>query len=123
MPTAGNLVLGLLLQLPAAVAHGGDAGHGGHGGGNSTADMPKDESEYPPSYFAHPEHVGVIYAHITLMVLAWVFVLPVCKLRTIVNASMTSPDFHIANILHQSCNAIFGKVAIHFDHPVCLPRH
>lgn len=78
-----------LALVPAVLAHGGDgeshgmsdmSGMGDTGGmahGNHTADVPKDDSEYPPTYFAHLEHVGVIYAHIALMVLAWVFFLPV----------------------------------------------
>lgn len=35
--------------------------------------------EYSPTYFAHAEHAGLIYAHITLSVVAWVFILPVGK--------------------------------------------
>ena len=45
------------------------------------SDKPKDASEYPDTYFSHPDHVSVIYAHIALMVLSWVFVLPVGKLK------------------------------------------
>ena len=65
----------LVALLPIVVAHGGghesmDMGHGG----NAT-DSPKED--YPDTYFAHTEHTGVIYTHIALMVLAWVFVLPV----------------------------------------------
>lgn len=40
---------------------------------------PQPEVEYPPSYFSHPEHRGVLLAHIGLMVLAWVIVLPLGK--------------------------------------------
>ncbi len=36
-------------------------------------------TEYPSTYFALTEHVGTIYAHITFMVLAWVFILPIGK--------------------------------------------
>lgn len=76
---AGAAVLGLL--VPTALAHGGDeGGHGGHGGMEMTdADKPKPEEEYPLTYFAHPDHKTAIYAHIALMVLAWVFILPVGK--------------------------------------------
>jgi hypothetical protein len=35
------------------------------------------ETTYAPTYFANPDHVHIIYAHISLMVLAWVFILPV----------------------------------------------
>jgi hypothetical protein len=36
-----------------------------------------DQMEYPPTYFAHGEHGGLMYAHIALMVISWVIVLPV----------------------------------------------
>ena len=45
--------------------------------GMGEAGHEQSASQYPPTYFAHPGHVGVIYAHIALMVLAWVFVLPI----------------------------------------------
>lgn len=71
-----TLVLGL---LPIAIAHGE---HGGHG------EIPPDElkvsSEYPPTYFAHSDHVGVICTHIALMTLAWVFILPVGEFNLLV---------------------------------------
>lgn len=66
-----TLVLGL---LPVVIAHGE---HGGHD--EITPDELKDSSEYPQTYFAHTDHVGVIYTHIALMTLAWVFILPVGK--------------------------------------------
>lgn len=31
----------------------------------------------PPSYFRHPEYSHLILAHIALMTIAWVFVLPI----------------------------------------------
>ena len=69
---AGAAVLGL---LPTALAHGDDMNME-----KDEADKPRPADEYPPTYFAHPEHQTVIYAHILLMVLAWVFVLPVGEL-------------------------------------------
>ncbi|KHE78641.1 hypothetical protein GE21DRAFT_1057557 [Neurospora crassa] len=73
----GAAVFGLL--VPTVLAHGGDeGGHSGHGGMEMTdADKPRPEEEYPLTYFAHPDHKTAIYAHIALMVLAWVFMLPV----------------------------------------------
>lgn len=38
--------------------------------------------EYPPNYFSHPEHRGILVAHIALMVLGWVFVLPLGEFRS-----------------------------------------
>lgn len=49
-----------------------------HESANSTAHV--DEVEYPPTYFAHSEHVALLYIHIALMVVSWVFILPVGKL-------------------------------------------
>lgn len=34
-----------------------------------------------PSYWGHPEHRGLIYAHIILMLLAWLIVLPTGEMR------------------------------------------
>lgn len=33
----------------------------------------------PSSYFRHPEHGGLMVAHIILMTIGWVFVLPICE--------------------------------------------
>lgn len=85
--------LALIVLVPLVLAHGNDhekaAGSGeemsmdggGDGGGQGHAhghmsDEPKAESEYPPTYFALADHAGIMYAHIGLMVLAWVFLLP-----------------------------------------------
>lgn len=45
----------------------------------SDADKPLPEDQYPPTYFAHPDHKAAVYGHIALMVLAWVFALPAGK--------------------------------------------
>ncbi|KFZ02629.1 hypothetical protein V500_00060 [Pseudogymnoascus sp. VKM F-4518 (FW-2643)] len=37
----------------------------------------------PPSYFRHPEHSHLILAHIALMTIAWVFVLPIAVMLSI----------------------------------------
>lgn len=76
---AGAAVLGL---VPAALAHGDDHedGMGGMGGMEmGDADKPLSEDQYPPTYFAHPDHRAAVYGHITLMGLAWVFALPAGK--------------------------------------------
>ena len=65
---AGVAVLGL---LPAALAHGDDMSME-----KGEVDQPRPADQYPPTYFAHPDHRTAIYAHIVLMVLGWVFVLP-----------------------------------------------
>lgn len=75
------LVLFFLLA-PAVSAHGEHAQHE-HGMSMSMShdDAPKkDPSDYPPTYFAHGEYVGWIYAHIALTIISCVFVLPLGKL-------------------------------------------
>jgi hypothetical protein len=70
--------------LPAVMAHGDNDGamdmdeHGDMGGhGGSGAQEPKPNPDlYPPTYFTHSEHVTAIYAHIAIMVIGWVFMLP-----------------------------------------------
>lgn len=73
---AGVALLGL---VPAALAHGDDHGDMDMDMGGSAASEPQPESEYPPTYFSHPEYTGAIMTHIALMVIGWVFVLPVGK--------------------------------------------
>lgn len=65
--------------VPAVAAHGGDR-ESGESGMNMDV---KDEKlgSYPATYFSHPEHQGVMYAHVALMSLAWVAMLPVCESR------------------------------------------
>lgn len=74
-------VLGAL--LPAVLAHG-DEGMSMGGDMDAAMDMSAqqpdtDAQEYPPNYFGHTEHRGVLFAHIALMVLGWVVVLPLGK--------------------------------------------
>lgn len=74
--------LGLL--LPAVLAHGDDGAMDMDMsmGDNviATGDEPATDVEYPPTYFSHAEHRGVLIAHIALMVLAWVVALPLGEL-------------------------------------------
>ena len=43
--------------------------------GNHT--MAAHGSDYPPTYFGLSDDRGLIYGHVSLMVIAWVFVLPI----------------------------------------------
>ena len=74
------LLLGL---LPFAIAHG----HG-HGDGDTAMEMgessnsrptipPHAATDGPQSYFQYGDRSGLMLAHIVLMTLAWVFVLPI----------------------------------------------
>lgn len=74
---AGAVLLGL---ASVAVAHGHDEDMSMEMGAspmasptiNSTADV-----QVPDSYFRYGDHSGLMMAHISLMTIAWVFVLPI----------------------------------------------
>lgn len=89
----------ILVLLPVVLTHGvGNENHNDtHGGMYHSADQPGDDSGYPPTYFAHAEHIGVIYAHIALMILSWVFVLPVGEFMI-----CATPEFHAPTIPHHA---------------------
>ncbi|KAK8022628.1 hypothetical protein PG993_013395 [Apiospora rasikravindrae] len=73
----------ILGALPAVLAHGDDEGE---------MAAPQEDQKlesYPPTYFSHPEHQGVMYAHIILMVLGWVFVLPIAVMFSIAKSRYT----------------------------------
>lgn len=77
----------ILACVPAVLAHGDET--------DMEMDMAKTpaptkpESEYPGTYFSHPDHKAVIYAHIGLMVVAWVFVLPVAVMLSLARSRYT----------------------------------
>lgn len=81
----GVAVLGL---VPAALAHGDEHA------GDMDMDMgapsePKPDSEYPPTYFSHTEYTGAVMTHVALMILGWVFVLPVAVMLSIARSRYT----------------------------------
>jgi hypothetical protein len=78
-------LVAIIGALPLVLAH---PHGGGHGGEEEMDDMDMvhamvseeptpDPSASDATYFAHPDFKGAIYAHIALMVIAWVFVLPI----------------------------------------------
>lgn len=69
----------VLALVPGALAHGDENTHMDMGAPTG-ADEPLPGDQYPPTYFALGEHTAAIYGHIGLMLLAWVFLLPVGKL-------------------------------------------
>ncbi|KAK8076124.1 hypothetical protein PG994_003396 [Apiospora phragmitis] len=74
----------ILGALPAVLAHGDGEG--------MEMDAPQEDQKldsYPPTYFSHPEHRGVMYAHVVLMVLGWVFVLPIAVMFSIAKSRYT----------------------------------
>jgi len=75
LPLKDVASIAVLGVLPAALAHGDDMNME-----KGEADTPLPEDQYPPTYFALPDHRATVYAHIGLMVLGWVFMLPAGKL-------------------------------------------
>jgi hypothetical protein len=74
--TASTYVLGLaLLPVVLGHAHGQDV----HDHNNDDVHGGPQFEEEPDSYFGLKDHANVIYAHILLMTLAWVFILPIGK--------------------------------------------
>ncbi|KAI1768418.1 hypothetical protein GGR53DRAFT_462386 [Hypoxylon sp. FL1150] len=80
---ASTLLLSLL--LPAVLAHGGEEGphQDSHG------DDHKEDTKYPATYFALSEHAGVMYAHIAVMTIAWVVLLPVAVMLSLAKSQYT----------------------------------
>lgn len=82
-------LVAVIAALPCVLAHGDDHEGGmdmdmgmSMAGSEANADAPPEigpEPEGMSTYFAFPEHKTVIYAHIALMMLGWVFVLPLGK--------------------------------------------
>lgn len=88
--------------LPAVFAHGGSEGAMDM---DTDMDMSQEESKpdpdsYAPTYFSHPEHVVEIYAHIALMVISWVIMLPLAVMFSIARSRYTLAIqflFHFTN--------------------------
>ncbi|TWU78071.1 hypothetical protein ED733_006959 [Metarhizium rileyi] len=45
--------------------------------------------DYPPTYFGLADYRGLIYGHVSLMILAWVFVLPIAVMLSIAKSRLT----------------------------------
>ncbi|OBT68945.1 hypothetical protein VE03_01240 [Pseudogymnoascus sp. 23342-1-I1] len=68
----------------AHIAADMDMGMTTAGAGMPLSTTPSNETlVVPPSYFRHPEHSHLILAHIALMTVAWVFVLPIAVMLSI----------------------------------------
>ncbi|KAG8426463.1 hypothetical protein J3459_008117 [Metarhizium acridum] len=70
--STGRLVVNVLFLVGIAHAH---VGMKPEHDGNHT--MAVHGSDYPPTYFGISNGRGLIYGHISLMVIGWVFVLPI----------------------------------------------
>lgn len=73
--STANVVVIILFLIGAVGAHGHSEPELA---GNHTALV--HESDHLQSYFTLPNHQGLIYGHISLMIIAWVVVLPVGEL-------------------------------------------
>ncbi|KAI1340674.1 hypothetical protein F5Y15DRAFT_414988 [Xylariaceae sp. FL0016] len=61
-----------------------------------------DQAEYATTYFTLQQHVGAIHAHIGLMVVGWVFILPLAIMFSLARSRYTLPAqflFLVANAL------------------------
>ncbi|KAI1122031.1 hypothetical protein F5Y10DRAFT_287579 [Nemania abortiva] len=113
-------LLAIVGALPLVFAHGDedamdmgnneDMNMGDHGG-MAGEDPKPDPDSYPPTYFAHPEHVTAIYAHIGIMVIGWVFMLPTAVMLSIARSRYTLA----AQFLFLLTNAIGVLVGIVYN--------
>ncbi|PFH55152.1 hypothetical protein XA68_10585 [Ophiocordyceps unilateralis] len=84
-PFVGTLTLCLLFFRPSlALALGRNSTSGVEDAAPSN-----DTSSYSESYFTHPDHAGLIYAHILLMSACWVLVLPVAVVLSLAGSRLT----------------------------------
>jgi hypothetical protein len=93
--TAAAAVL-LLGALPSVAAHGD-----GHAQTNVPA-MGAEPQDVIPTYFRHPDHAGWMYAHLALMVVGWVLVLPPAVMLSVARSRYHLPAqllFHVVNAL------------------------
>ncbi|KAI1090578.1 hypothetical protein F5B19DRAFT_484460 [Rostrohypoxylon terebratum] len=76
--------------LPTVLAHGNEDQGAMDMGMDMSKEEPKpDPDSYPPTYFAHTEHVAEIYAHIALMVISWVIMLPIAVMFSLARSRYT----------------------------------
>jgi len=73
----------LLCALPLVAAHDDEPMDNMNMGKSSTstsaATSTPQATGMASNYFTYPEHTGLIYAHIAFMVIAWLFILPICN--------------------------------------------
>lgn len=96
----GILYLGfvILAGLPIALAHGSDDAANTSHSDHASMSMPNMEPMPDiPSYFSHPEHSGLMYAHIVLMVISWVILMPLGKLY-LVPVHLTRLRMHLTHL-------------------------
>lgn len=89
----------LFVSLANAIPHGDEDMNMDMGMEESHSEPPPDTSgdNSPMSYFAYGKHSGTIMAHIALMVLAWCFILPIGRRRSVAITGnlLTSSSGHV----------------------------
>lgn len=114
------LTLLLLCLLSVALAHGHDEGEamdvsGGEMGHNTTPNPSNATDSGPPSYFRHTEYSGLMLAHIVLMSVGWIFILPI-------GMFVQETARYFSNISNRS-NALYCSIYPDFPHPIRFPCH
>lgn len=89
----------LLGALPLIAAHGDD--HMQMEYENELA-ATGNTAEAPPNYFRHPDYAGWMYAHIALMILGWVVVLPPALMLSVARSRYHLP----AQLIFHAINAV-----------------
>lgn len=85
--------------LPLIAAHGDGHVEAEHGHAANT--MP-EAGQVPVNYFRHPQYAGWMYAHIALMMVAWVVVLPPAIMLSVARSRYNLPVqvlFHALNVI------------------------
>ncbi|RMD39335.1 hypothetical protein DV735_g5792, partial [Chaetothyriales sp. CBS 134920] len=92
MPSFRYAAAAALLQLVSTVvAHGGSAEHSDNGGMDMHTQVGNSTVVFIPSYGGLEKHSRMILAHIMLMILAWVFVLPIGVIFSIARSRHALP--------------------------------
>ncbi|CAK7272866.1 hypothetical protein SEPCBS57363_005365 [Sporothrix epigloea] len=136
--TKALVMVALVLAIaPVVLAHGDDEGMNMEMESSSSLDMTEalpqavnpttnsttDEAAivYKPTYFAHPEHAGLMYAHILLMTLAWVFALPVAVMLSIARSRYTLPSQLV--FLAANTGGVLFSISYNADTPNLYPNN
>jgi hypothetical protein len=99
----------LLGSLPIVAAHGG--GHAQTKQDNVPA-IDAEPQNATPTYFRHPDHAGWMYAHLILMIVGWVVVLPPALMLSVAHSRYHLPAqlfFHIVNALGLFTGFIYNQ--------------
>ncbi|ORY60726.1 uncharacterized protein BCR38DRAFT_348666 [Pseudomassariella vexata] len=97
--------------LPTVLAHGDDGGMDMDMDISAGDEAKPDPDSYPQTYFSYAAHAGVMYAHIILMVISWVLVLPIGLMFSIARSRYTLPT----QFLFLATNAVGVLLGINYN--------